>query len=97
LNTATTDTVLPRALAAQGFTPNDAAATRTPEIGITLADKFAHGNLTIEEVCCLKPRSKAGFYEDLKAGLVTIRKIGRRSVVPGDIARRYISGERMAG
>lgn len=63
------------------------------ETVLSLADRLAHGNLTIDEVCELKPRSKAGFYVDLQNGLVSIRKVGRRSVVPGDVARRYIAGE----
>ncbi|MFY9657071.1 MAG: hypothetical protein WAK01_10855 [Methylocystis sp.] len=50
------------------------------------------GNLTIEEVCALASRSKTGFYADLKAGLVAVRKIGRKSVVPGEIAKAYIAG-----
>jgi hypothetical protein len=55
--------------------------------------RLAAGNLTIDEVCALANRGKTGFYADLKAGLVTVRKIGRKSVVPGPVARRYIAGE----
>jgi hypothetical protein len=51
--------------------------------------------LTIDEVCVLANRSRTGFYADLKAGLVTIRKVGRRSIVPGPVARRYIAGAPM--
>jgi len=50
------------------------------------------GNLTIDEVCQLKPRSRSGFYADVKAGLVQIRKQGRNSIVSGPVARRYING-----
>jgi hypothetical protein len=48
--------------------------------------------LTIDEVCALKQRSRSGFYADLKAGLVQIRKQGRNSIVSGPVARRYING-----
>ncbi len=60
---------------------------------ISIEMRLDHGNLTVDEVCGLKPRGKTGFYEDLKAGLVTIRKIGRKSVVPGPVARAYIAGD----
>jgi len=63
---------------------------------ITVFDRLEAGNLTIEEVCALANRSKTGFYADLKAGLVSIRKIGRKSVVPGHVAKRYIAGEPIA-
>ncbi len=59
----------------------------------TILDRLEAGNLTIAEVCALANRGKTGFYADLKAGLVTIRKVGRKSVVPGPIAKRYIAGE----
>jgi hypothetical protein len=58
----------------------------------SLADRLDFGNLTVREVCELKNRSKPGFYEDLKAGLVTIRKIGAKSIIPGPVARAYIEG-----
>jgi hypothetical protein len=60
---------------------------------VTINDRLENGNLTIDEVCALANRSKTGFYADLKAGLVTIRKVGRKSIVSGPIARRYIAGE----
>jgi hypothetical protein len=47
-------------------------------------------------VRALKNRSHSGFYEDLKNGLVAIRKIGRKTVVPGPIARAYIAGRLLA-
>ena len=60
--------------------------------GLSLADRLAFGNLTILEVRALKNRSHSGFYEDLKSGLVAVRKIGRKTVVPGPIAKAYIEG-----
>jgi hypothetical protein len=69
---------------------------KTPTPLVTIQDRLEAGNLTIDEVCALANRSRTGFYSDLKAGLVTIRKIGRKSVVPGHIARRYIAGESVA-
>ncbi|MEJ0096515.1 MAG: hypothetical protein WDN46_24820 [Methylocella sp.] len=60
---------------------------------ITIRDRLENGNLSIEEVCALADRSKTGFYADLKAGRVSIRKVGRRSVVSGPVAKAYISGE----
>ena len=60
---------------------------------ISIQDRLEVGNLTISEVCVLKQRSRSGFYADLKAGLVEIRKQGRLSIIPGPIARRYINGD----
>ena len=60
---------------------------------VTLEQRLAYGNLTVPEVCQLTGRSKTRFYEDLKLGLVTIQKVGRKSVVYGPIARRYASGD----
>jgi hypothetical protein len=62
----------------------------------SLADRMEYGNFTVREVCELKNRSKPGFYEDLKAGLVTIRKIGSKSVVPGPVAKAYIEGRTLS-
>jgi hypothetical protein len=67
-------------------------AERKEKLEIPVEVRLNSGNLTIEEVCALATRSKTGFYEDLKAGLVAVRKIGRKSVVPGPIAAAYISG-----
>ena len=64
---------------------------------ISIHDRLENGNLTIDEVCALANRSKTGFYADLKAGLVTIRKIGRKSIVSGPVAQRYIAGESAVG
>ena len=60
---------------------------------ITIHDRLEHGKLSIDEVCTLAIRSKTGFYQDVKAGLVKIEKNGRKSSVLGPIAKRYIAGE----
>jgi hypothetical protein len=70
------------------------AAFNSP--AITLRDRLEVGNLSVDEVCFLKRRSRSGFYQDVKAGLVEIRKQGRNTVVPGPIARRYINNESVA-
>ena len=57
---------------------------------ITIHDRLEAGNLSVDEVCALKRRSRSSFYADLKAGLVSIVKQGRRTVIPGPIARCYI-------
>lgn len=81
-------------LADMGLPPIQAKAPATdPRLIISIRDRLECGNLTIVEVRQLKPRSKTGFYSDLKAGLVSIQKIGRKSVVPGAVAARYIAGE----
>jgi hypothetical protein len=67
-------------------------AAKTASRTISIQDRLEVGNLTIDEVCELKPRSRSGFYADLKAGLVQIRKQGRNSIVPGPVARQYING-----
>jgi hypothetical protein len=70
------------------------AIAQKPQPLITIPDRLeAGGNLTIDEICALKPRSRTGFYQDLKAGLVKIEKIGRKSIVRGPVAKRYIAGE----
>jgi hypothetical protein len=60
--------------------------------GISLADRLAHGNLTVAETRRLKNRSHSGFYEDVKRGLVAIEKSGRKSIVRGPVAQAYIEG-----
>lgn len=70
--------------------------TTSKRPAVTVLERLEAGNLTIDEVCALARRSKTGFYADLKAGLVSIRKIGRKSVVPGHVAKRYIAGEPIA-
>lgn len=60
---------------------------------VTILDRLEAGNLSVPEICALKNIGRTKFYEDLNHGLVTILKIGRKSVVPGHIAKRYIAGE----
>jgi hypothetical protein len=70
-----------------------APANKGRRVRLTLADRLEFGNLTVNEVCALKNRSRTGFYEDVKKGLVSIEKIGdRKSVVRGPVARCYIEG-----
>lgn len=83
-------------ISGQAADPNAPLVTKRTEPLITIHDRLEAGNLTIEEVRTLANRSKTGFYADLKAGLVTIRKIGRKSVVPGPVAKRYIAGQPVA-
>ena len=70
-------------------------ATRKPatDAGFSLDDMFTHGNLTPKQVQALKNMGHSKFYHDVKKGIVSIRKIGRKSVVPGPVARAYINGE----
>ena len=65
---------------------------RMKQPAISLADRLAHGNLTIQETRLLKNRSHSGFYDDVKRGLVAIEKNGRKSIVRGPIAKAYIEG-----
>jgi len=51
---------------------------------ITIQDRLECGNLTVDEVCLLKNRSRAAFYNDVKAGLVEIQKQGRKTIVRPD-------------
>jgi hypothetical protein len=67
-------------------------AVQKEQSGISLADRLAFGNLTVEETRTLKNRSHGGFYEDLREGLVVVRKVGRKTIVPGRIAAAYIAG-----
>ena len=72
---------------------------KTANSSISIQDRLEIGNLTIDEVCALKQRSRSGFYADVKAGLVWITKQGRYSRIPGPVARLYINGctQRPAG
>jgi hypothetical protein len=63
----------------------------------SIDERLRCGNLTVSEVCALRNRSRSGFYEDVRNGLVALRKIGRKSVVPGPVARAYIEGRSIAG
>jgi hypothetical protein len=60
---------------------------------ITLQDRLKHGNLEIPEVIALRKCSKSKFYQDKKAGRVKVKKHGRKSVVGGPEACRYIASE----
>jgi hypothetical protein len=71
-------------------------ATNCRQSPVSVLERLEAGNLSIDEVCALANRSKTGFYADLKAGLVTIRKVGRKSIIPGPVAKRYIAGEPVA-
>jgi hypothetical protein len=71
-------------------------AEQKESCALSLADRLAFGNLTVEETRTLKNRSHSGFYEDLKEGLVAIRKIGRKTVVPGPVAKAYVEGRPIA-
>lgn len=63
----------------------------------SIDERLRCGNLAVSEVCALRNRSRSGFYEDVRNGLVALRKIGRKSVVPGPVARAYIEGRSIVG
>ena len=46
---------------------------------ITIHDRLEYGKLSIDEVCTLAIRSKTGFYQDVKAGLVKIEKTAAKA------------------
>ena len=57
----------------------------------SLSVRLFHGVLRPQEVWSLAGKGKTSFYEDVKAGKVALRKIGRRSSgVYGPDAKRYI-------
>jgi hypothetical protein len=58
----------------------------------TLEERFEFGNFTIPEVRALKCCSHTSFYKDVHRGLVSIEKIGAKSIIRGPVARRYIEG-----
>jgi hypothetical protein len=60
---------------------------------VTLRDRLEAGNLSIPEVCLLRNTSRSQFYRDLKIGLVSVEKVGRKSIVRGPVARAYIALE----
>ncbi len=68
--------------------------TRSPLF--SLDDRFEHGALTILEVCALAKVGRTKIYADIAKGKLTVRKIGRKSIVPGPSARAYIQGEPVA-
>lgn len=74
------------------FAASPVKPSRNVNEGLTIRDRLECGNLTIDEVCALKSRGKTGFYADVKAGLVVLKKVGRKSIVSGPIAKRYIAG-----
>jgi hypothetical protein len=61
-----------------------------PKPSITIHDRLEAGNFSVDEVLVLKRRSRSGFYADVKAGLVEIRKQGRNTVIPGPSVRKYL-------
>ena len=65
-------------------------AAISPKPSITIHDRLEAGNFTVDEVCVLKRRSRSGFYADVKAGFVEIRKQGRNTVIPGPSVRKYL-------
>ena len=57
----------------------------------SLSERLLHGVLRPQEVWSLAGKGKTSFYEDVKAGKVALRKIGRRSSgVYGPDAKLYI-------
>jgi hypothetical protein len=75
--------------------PNTTARKMQP--AFTLAERFEFGNFSIPEICELKKKSRTGVYEDAKAGLVEFDKDGRKTIIRGRIAKRYITGEPIGG
>lgn len=59
---------------------------------LSLSDRLEHGALTVAEICFLRPCSRSKFYSDVRDGRVPIVKRGRRTVVLGPAARRYLAG-----
>jgi hypothetical protein len=66
------------------------AASGITNMPITIHDRLEVGNFTVDEVCRLKCLSRVSFYADVRAGLVEIRKLGRKTVVPGPSVRKYL-------
>ncbi|HKN28979.1 MAG TPA: hypothetical protein VJY34_14260 [Roseiarcus sp.] len=60
--------------------------------GFSLAERLEYGNFSVAEACLLKNRCKCGFYLDVKAGLVALEKIGKKSVIRGPVLQRYLKG-----
>jgi hypothetical protein len=54
-------------------------------------------SLSIPELVALSGLSRTTIYESIKARRLSVRKVGRRTVVPADEARRFIAGESAAG
>lgn len=65
--------------------------SRSKDNLFSLSERLLHGVLRPQEVWSLAGKGKTSFYEDVKAGKVALRKIGRRSSgVYGPDAKRYI-------
>jgi len=52
---------------------------------------------SIPELVALSGIGRTTIYAAIKAGHLSVRKIGRRTVVPADEARRFITGESATG
>ena len=59
----------------------------------SLSERFEHGNFTLAEIKELKPTSHSAIYEHIAKGILETFKAGRRTLVRGPVARRYIGGE----
>jgi len=61
---------------------------------VSLQDRLDFGYLTIDEYRALNGnQSKSSFYKDLKDGKISIEKRGRKSLIPGSVAKRSLAGE----
>jgi hypothetical protein len=59
---------------------------------ITLQDRLDNGLITIDEFRALNGnQSKSAFYADVKTGKISIVKRGRKSLVPGPVAKRSLA------
>lgn len=69
-------------------------AIGTAAANITLADRLAHGFVTIDELCALKMCGRTQVYEDIKAGALQVVKHGRSTRIAGPLAKAYVPGAR---
>jgi hypothetical protein len=61
---------------------------------ITLQDRLDYGYITIDEFRALNGnQSKSSFYKGLKAGKLLIERRGRKSLVPGPVAKCNLAGK----
>jgi hypothetical protein len=59
---------------------------------VTLQDRLDYGYITIDEFRALNGnQSKSAFYADVKSGQISIVKRGRKSLVPGHVAKRSLA------
>ena len=65
--------------------------TQKAQPAITIADRLEFGFVTVDELCALARRSRTGIYQDAKAGLLEIAKVGRSSRIHGPVAKAYIN------